>query len=100
MGDMGAPSRLSLSGRIDMDTAAAQLEQLKRQLNGSAVYELDLSAVSTADSAALALLLELLRLGQLRGQALRIRALPPPLASLARLYGLDALLDSHTEDLP
>lgn len=100
MGETAAPGWLQLSGRIDMDSAAAQLAQLKQQLNGSAAHELDLSGVTAADSAALALLLELLRHSRQRGHTLRVGTLPPTLISLARLYGLDELLDSHSENLP
>lgn len=96
MGDTAAPGRLQLSGRIDMDSAAAQLAQLTRQLNGAKAHELDLSGVTGADSAALALLLELLRHSRQHGNALHVGTLPPTLASLARLYGLDELLDSHS----
>lgn len=96
MADSPAPGRLELSGRIDMDSAAAQLAQLTRQLNGAAAQELDLSGVTGADSAALALLLELLRHSRQRGGALHVGPLPPTLASLAHLYGLDDLLDRHS----
>ncbi|WP_024304476.1 lipid asymmetry maintenance protein MlaB [Pseudogulbenkiania sp. MAI-1] len=95
MADTAASGSLQLSGRIDMDSAADHLARLKRQLNGSSIQELDLSGVTGADSAALALLLELLRHGRERGNALRLGPLPPTLASLARLYGLDELLDGH-----
>lgn len=96
MVDSAAPGPLRLSGRVDMDSAAAQLTQLTRQLNGSGARELDLSGVTGADSAALALLLELLRHSRQRGNALRVGPLPPTLTSLARLYGLDELLNSHS----
>lgn len=99
MGGTAAPGRLQLSGRIDMDSAAAQLAQLKQQLNGSAAYELDLSGVTAADSAALALLLELLRYSRQHGHTLRVGALPSTLISLARLYGLDELLEDPSGNL-
>lgn len=99
MNDTAASGRLQLSGRIDMDSAAAQLAQLKRQLNGSAAQEIDLSGVTASDSAALALLLELVRHGRQGGRVLRIGTLPPTLASLARLYGLDELLQGPSGNL-
>ncbi len=44
------------------------------------------------DSAALAVLLECQRLAQSWGKGFAVRNLPPKLAALSRLYGVDSLL--------
>lgn len=54
--------------------------------------EIDLSAVKEVDSAAVALLLQWRRDAQASGKALSFTSVSPQLASLASLYGVDALL--------
>jgi len=56
-------------------------------------FEFDLSAVTEVDSAAVALLLEWQRQAVARGRRLALRGVPADVVSLARLYGVDALLD-------
>lgn len=53
---------------------------------------LDLSRVTRADSAGLALLLELRRRARAAGQALRFAAAPPQLTGLAAFFGLHDVL--------
>jgi phospholipid transport system transporter-binding protein len=53
----------------------------------------DLSAVAEVDSAAVALLLEWQRPALARGGRLILSAVPADIDSLARLYGVDSLLD-------
>jgi phospholipid transport system transporter-binding protein len=55
--------------------------------------DFDLSAVTEVDSAAVALLLEWQRQAIARGDRLRLAGVPADIASLARLYGVDSLLD-------
>lgn len=55
----------------------------------------DLAGVARVDSAGLALLVDLARL---RGSALRFRALPDALRSLAEVYGVTPLLPVQTGD--
>ncbi len=52
----------------------------------------DLGAVTAADSAALALILDWVRAARGAGQTITVRNLPAGLASLAALYGVDSLL--------
>lgn len=59
---------------------------------GSAPLVLDLSGVTRADSAGLALLLELTRMALARGGTLQIEKSPPQLRKLAEFFGLDELL--------
>ncbi len=84
-------SVLSLDGALTMRTVAALAARGHEALAAGDVV-VDLSAVSAADSAALALLLDWVRVARARGRMLEVRALPPGLRSLAGLYGVDELL--------
>lgn len=53
----------------------------------------DCAALTQFDSSALAVLLAWQRAAKARGATLDIHNLPPKLASLARAYGVDALID-------
>ena len=58
----------------------------------SANDTLDLSRVTRADSAGLALLLELTRRAKARGAVLKLRGAPDQVIDLARFFGLQAIL--------
>lgn len=58
----------------------------------SAGGKLDLSGVSNADSAGLALLLELSRRSKAKGLHLSIRGASEQIVQLARFFGLDQIL--------
>ncbi len=53
---------------------------------------IDCSALAQVDSAAVAVLLAWQRAATARGQTLALHGVPPQLASLATLYGVDSLL--------
>jgi phospholipid transport system transporter-binding protein len=53
----------------------------------------DLSAVREVDTAAVAILLEWQRQAVARGGRLQLSGVPAGIASLAKLYGVDGLLD-------
>jgi phospholipid transport system transporter-binding protein len=84
-------SRLALEGRIDMDSVPGLLADAAGQI-GAGVTEIDLSDVTEADSAALALLLEWRRQAAIVGNDVKIRNLPGGLAALADLYGVQKYL--------
>jgi phospholipid transport system transporter-binding protein len=81
--------RLRLDGELSMRTAASVFE---RPLPAGGGWIIDFSAVTAADSAALALLLAWLRRARARGVGVELHALPESLHALARLYGIDVLL--------
>ena len=83
--------RLVVSGAATLATAAALLEQARAPLAGP-VREVDLGEVTEVDSSLLAVLFAWLREAQARGRRLVLVRLPAGLTSLARLYGVDALL--------
>ena len=60
-------------------------------------FAFDLTAVADVDTAAVALLLEWQRQAVARGGRLVLTGVPADIASLARLYGVDSLLDLGAE---
>jgi len=78
-------------GPLTMLSAAAVLEE-GRRLAAEAPLTLDFGAVTAADSAALALILDWLRTARTAGQRIVLRNLPAGLVSLAALYDIDTLL--------
>ena len=88
---------LKLEGALTMQTAAALLERGRLQAAAGDLH-IDFSAVTEADSAALALLLDWLRVARTSGHRIVIGALPAGLRTLAALYDLDGLLPVSTAE--
>lgn len=91
---------LVLPASLTMREARDALRLLTVSLERESEVELviDGSQLERFDSSALAVLLECRRLADAWGKRFMLHALPPPLAELARLYGVDSLL--HTETAP
>jgi phospholipid transport system transporter-binding protein len=71
------------------------LEQAAAQGNvDAAMLTVDGSALQHFDSSALAVLLECQRMARAKGRAFAVQSLPAKLTELARLYGVDGLLQS------
>jgi phospholipid transport system transporter-binding protein len=79
------------SGTLQLETAAAQLATLPSLSQGE-LLEVDLSQISAADSAGVAVLLHWLRSARQQGAELRFANLPAGLLGLIRLYDVDTLL--------
>jgi phospholipid transport system transporter-binding protein len=60
----------------------------------AAMLTVDGSALKQFDSSALAVLLECQRMARAKGRAFAVQSLPERLVDLARLYGVDGLLQS------
>jgi len=60
----------------------------------AAMLTVDGSALQQFDSSALAVLLECQRMARGRGRAFAVQSVPDKLTELARLYGVDGLLQS------
>lgn len=80
--------RLALSGPLNMSTVAGAVETGRRAVALGAT-EIDLSAATEIDSAAVALLLDWIRTAK---KPLEITGMPSAMASLASLYGVDGLI--------
>ena len=85
--------RFALQGPVTFSTAAALLKAGNRLFPASASVSLDLSKVTRVDSAALALLIEWLRLAERSGHSLQFSGMPEKLRSIARLTGTDEILE-------
>lgn len=79
----------ALSGELTFDTVPAVWRDLAAWLNaGGGEIAVDLAQVTHADSAGLALLIELQRLARGRNRKLRLLGVPAQLADLIRINGL------------
>ncbi|MDW5415446.1 STAS domain-containing protein [Iodobacter sp. CM08] len=79
------------SGKLTLDTAAAQLTTLPTLSQGE-LLEVNLSQISAADSSAVAVLLHWLRNARKQGAELCFSELTEGLAGLIRLYGVSTIL--------
>lgn len=86
-----APGHARLIGRLDMHSIAQMVQPLVA-LARQEDLELDLSAISEADSAAVALLLQAKRASLASGHRLTLTGWPASLLTLAQLYALDDVL--------
>ncbi len=84
---------LRVRGEVSFDSVPALLEQGRVLLAGrSGRLRLDLSGVTRADSAGLALLIEWLRIARRQRTEVEYRHVPPQLLAIARVGGVEALL--------
>ena len=91
-----APGLYAVSGDLTFATVPKLwLDSRPRVLQASGSLTIDLSGVSRADSAALSLLVEWVRLSTTRGLSLTFRHLPEHLETMARTYNLEPLLPIH-----
>ena len=84
---------IALPQALTMGQARHVLAGLESAIGASAEPRIDASALVTLDSAAIAVLLQCKRIAQVAGKSLVIANIPPKLTELARLYGVEALLD-------
>jgi phospholipid transport system transporter-binding protein len=92
---------LRLPERITLREARGVLETLGATLSaqpvGSAVIEIDASAVAQFDSSALSVLVGLHRRAAAAGYTCHLVGMPPRLTKLARLYGVSELVTLGTQ---
>lgn len=90
--------QLRLKGPVTVATATSLHREIQTHLGGKStlpdVVTLDCSEVGTADSAAIALLIEAWRHVSAQGKRLEVIGLREQLTSLARIYGVDWLVAS------
>ena len=90
---MSSHTHIPVSGPLTFATVPELLAQSRRWWSeGASELELDLSAVTRADSAGIALLLELLAQARQGGVQLRLTGLPDQLVQLVRANGVEQLL--------
>ena len=84
---------LRIEGEVTLATMGELLPEARRLMLPE-VAAVDVGGVTEADSSLVALLLDLVRTAQVAGRPLAISRPTAGLASLAGLYGVDALLFS------
>ncbi len=97
MSDQGQLRVFAPTGELTMMSAPAVLEEGRRLARAGALV-VDFAAVTVADSAALALLLDWMRCARAAGNRLVVRSLPAGMASLAALYDLESLLPQESSE--
>lgn len=83
---------LHLSGPLTFDTATDAIAAGDRWLTGQAQARIDLSGVSHADSAGLAVLVDWLATARDEGGELVFESPPAQLTAIARVSGVESLL--------
>lgn len=86
--------RIVVSGAVTLANVAAALEDGYSQIRAGA-SAVDLAEVTELDSSLLAALLAWMREARRLGRGLEIANLPEGLATIAKLYGVEELLQSH-----
>lgn len=84
--------RYRIAGVLDAVTVGELLEQSLARFDASGDLEVDLTAVSEADSAGLALLIEWIRAMRLRNQKIRFKNVPAQINALARISEVEDLI--------
>jgi len=81
-----------VSGELTLETANAVLSETKNLFNGAAQMDIDLSRVTRADSAGLALLVTWMRQAKQTDKNIRFEHLPAQMLAIAKASGLDEFL--------
>ena len=100
MSDARASEVLALTGALSFETLPTVLEQSAEYAARADLPDrltIDFAGVSGIDSSAVALLLEWRRQAAKRGKRLEFVNLPANLLALARLYGVEDLIQSATK---
>ena len=90
--DSAAPGRLAVRGELDFDTAPAALSRGLALLGDARDCVIDLSGLSSGDSAGLAVLIEWLASARRRGASLRYTGVPAQMRAIAKISELEDLL--------
>ena len=90
--DAAAPGRLRVRGELDFDSAPAALSRGLELLGDAQDCEIDLSGLSSGDSAGLAVLIEWVASARRRGATLRYTGVPAQMRAIARISALEELL--------
>jgi len=88
--------RFRISGDLGFDAAVELLASGRRDFGREGRTEVDLSGVTDADSAGLAVLLEWIRMARQEGRQIGFSGMPRRLADLARIGGVSEFLPIGT----
>ncbi len=90
----GEAHHVRLSGVLTMESVGALCARLK-PLDGGGALVLDASAVTKADSSALALMTSLMRQARERNMRVELKPLPQSFSAIVELYGLQDILSAR-----
>lgn len=93
--DSPAPGHLTVRGDLDFDNAPPALARGLALLGDAKECEIDLSGLSSGDSAGLAVLIEWLASALRRGGTLRYTGVPAQMLAIARISELEHLLSER-----
>jgi len=96
----GEAGHFRLGGVLGFETARAVLEKGAAAFAGNKTLSLDLSGITHADSAGLAVLLTWVGRARRDGGAISYTAVPAQLSRIARVCGVDALLGAERASPP
>jgi phospholipid transport system transporter-binding protein len=96
----GAAGSYRLAGTADMVNARALLERGLAEFRGQPQVDLDLSGITAADGAGLAVLLTWVERARAAGQVLRFAGLPAQLSAMARVCGVESMLGAAAAPPP
>ncbi len=85
-----------LQGKLNFATVPLLVRTMMKDIRGATLdkqFELNLSKVTYGDSASVAMLLEVNRMGLLVKRKMQIRDMPQQMEIIARAHGVDGLLD-------
>ena len=86
------PGRLRASGQLDFETAAEALRAGLAYIGRGRPWTVDLSGVTSGDSAGIAVLVEWLSVAAAGGAALAFEAVPAQMLAIARISDLEDLI--------
>lgn len=84
--------RLAASGVLEFATAAAALRAGLALIGAGRAWTVDLSGVTSGDSAGLAVLVEWISAARARGASVRYESVPAQIRAIARISDLEELL--------
>ena len=89
-----SPGHYRLHGKLTMQDGAPLIKELLALINVSQL-DLDVSMLESADTVLLATIITVARSIETRHGILRITGLSPGIRGLARVYGVDSLIDQY-----
>jgi phospholipid transport system transporter-binding protein len=86
------PGRLRASGQLSFETAAQALRAGLAYIDHGRPWTMDLSGVTSGDSAGIAVMVEWLSVASAHGAELAFEAVPAQMLAIARISGLEDLI--------
>jgi len=85
---------INISGVLNFETVPTLMKQAEQLIKNQDKVSIDLAEVTDANSAGLALLLEMMRATKLQNKSINFKNLPEQICVVASAYGIDSELGS------